>query len=390
MTTVRVLRPGLLTLVQDLGRRGYEEWGVGVGGVVDEWAAFWANWLLRNFVTAALLEVTGIGGELEIVEGGPLARAGADFEVRIDGEKWENGTAVNLPVGARVRFGRRLSGLRCYLAFPGGIDVPLVLHSRSTDMAAGWGGYGGHPLRVNDRVCSRSDSMGIRATSHTTVRISRTLRVLPGARLERFPPGAFTRILTRQFVVSPESSAAGIRLQGSLGLRLSGSWPSEGMAIGAVQCLPGGEPLILLKNRGTIGGYPVVAHVIRADWPALAQLCPGDAIQFEPVSEESALLSLARQRQCLGALCRVKNWEIPAPFDGLVDARDIYGRTLASQGEWVYPGQLLFYLRSLGYSTPILAPVEGLLTHVLGPGALAREGVCMYVIRQEVAGDAPD
>lgn len=384
MTRVAVRQGGFLTIVQDSGRWGREHWGVPVNGYLDELAAQWANWLLGNPLDAAVLEITAAGPELEVLEDGPLAWAGADFPVQIDGVAWPPGESRVVARKSRIRFGYRKKGLRCYLAFPGGICVPKVMGSRATDLASGIGGYDGRALRPGDEIASTVANALLRRTLRRTVRTGRILRVVPGTRPERLPAGSLTRLLTAEFRVSKDSSAMGLRLTGSSLGHPRGDWPSEGMAIGAVECPPSGEPLVLLKNRGSIGGYPVVAHVIRADWPVLAQLGPEDSVSFALVDHETAHAAVVELFAGIGSPAVTRTVPTPAPWAGLMRRRDVYGRTLADAGDWVERGQLIGILESLGQSHPVVVDRPGLILDMVGDGELVQEGRILWTLTEEV------
>lgn len=384
MTAVRVVRAGFLAAVQDRGRWGFEHWGVPVSGVLDDYACQWANWLLSNPVDAAVLEIAAVGPELEVVSGGTLAWTGAEFEVTVDGEEWPSGEARLLGAGAHLRFGRRRRGLRSYLAFPGGIDVPVIMGSRATDLGSAVGGFLGRPLVPGDYLSGLGEAASLGRTERQTVRLSRTLRVLPGARLDRFSPHALTRLATQPFRVSDDSSAVGLRLTGATIDQPRGDWPSEGMAIGSIEVPPSGEPLVLLTNRGSIGGYPVVAHVIRADWPALAQLAPGDSISFALVNHEQALAAFQEMQSRIGRAANLRQtWE-RAPFAGVIIRSDHYGRHLADAGEWVHKNQLLARIESMGQVVPLYAGSEGLLTEIVAKDTVVDKEQTLWVIQEEV------
>lgn len=298
MGAIRVLKPGLQTTIQDQGRRGYEHYGVMVGGWLDDYAASWANRLLENDENAPVLEVTIMGPEFVAETNGWASLAGADLGTTINGEPWRPGTSRELLTGDHVGFGRPHHGARAYLGFAGGIEGDVVLGSRSTDMVGRFGGRGGRPLAAGDILTYAG---GVRQPAIAPVEtciVSDTVRVLPGARVDRFPAGALDRMTSAEFRASPRSNQVGLRLEGPpvTTVPSSGDGISEGMAIGSVEVSPSGELLVLLKSRGSIGGYPTLAHVITADWPILAQTRPGDIVKFTTVSFHDARVALAERR----------------------------------------------------------------------------------------------
>lgn len=294
MARAKVVSPGLLTSVQDLGRHGYEHLGVMVGGALDDFAAIWANRLLGNALGAALLEATLVGPTLEALDPGYASLTGADLGATLDGNPWAPGSVRRLSPGSVLRFSGRRRGARAYIGFAGGIDVPRILGSRSTDLVAGFGGLGGRRLKAGDILRYGDVAAQTREAPVDTCLARNALRVLPGMRLSRFPRGTLAALAAQDYTVSPQSDRVGLRLQG---VPLAGAPPrgdmiSEGMAIGSVQLPPEGEPIMLLKSRGTIGGYATLAHVVSADLPALGQLAPGDRVRFELITPPEALQAL--------------------------------------------------------------------------------------------------
>ena len=379
MTTVRVVRPGLLSTVQDMGRWGYEHWGVMVGGAHDEWALAWANRLLGNGENEAALEITAVGPELEVTEAGPLALAGADLSATADGQPWPPGTGRRVGVGTRIRFGVRRRGFRAYLAFPGGLAVSPVLGSRTTDLVSGIGGLGGRPMAAGDQLASLERGGTAVSTEWPTMRAGHVLRVMPGVRRNRFPALSYFQLLTREFTVSADSNGMGLRLAGEPVASPRGDWPSEGMAVGSIECPPSGHLLVLMKGRGSLGGYPPLAHVIRADWPAMAQLAPGDWVAFEEVDTEGARVALAEA------------WQFPVgepvargavmPFAGWLVDRDRYGRRLPRAGDWVWPGQCVTRVAATGEVWEVLSGSAGVLDWMPPPAHLLNAGDPIVVMK---------
>ena len=303
MARAKVVSPGLLTSVQDLGRHGYEHLGVMVGGALDDFAAIWANRLLGNPPGAAVLEATLLGPTLEALDQGYVSLTGADLGATLDGSPWPPGSVCRLAPGSVIRFSSRRRGARAYMGFAGGIDVPSVLGSRSTDLVAGFGGLDGRRLRAGDVLHYADDPAQPREAPLDTCRVQGVVRVLPGTRVQSFRPGTLDALVAQEYVVSNQSDSVGLRLQG---VALEGAPPrgdmiSEGMAIGSLQLPPEGEPIILLKSRGTIGGYATLAHVISADLPTLGQLAPGDRVRLALSSLPEALQALGELRSLLEA-----------------------------------------------------------------------------------------
>jgi len=289
MASLEVLRPGMLTTVQDLGRFGQGHLGVPQQGAVDSYALRWALRLAGAPEDAPALEITLMGPALVVREACFAGLAGAELGARLNGDPWPAGESRRLAAGDRIAFGtpdRR--GLRAYLAFAGGIAVDCILGSRSTDLQSRVGGLGGRALVTGD-VLEVGDGPGIPARAPVpTAILQEAVRVLPGPRDELFPAEALRRLTSEPYTVTPQVDRVGMRLFGPAIHGAPGDIPSEGVPLGAVEILPSGQPIVLLQGRGSIGGYPVLATVISADVPVLAQLRPGDRARFAAVDLPTA------------------------------------------------------------------------------------------------------
>ena len=308
MAAVHVVRPGLLTTVQDLGRWGHQATGVPVAGPMDTYSHRLANLLVGNAAGAATLEVTLIGPELEFEAPAVIAVCGAEFDITANGQVLPTGVSCQLAQGARVHFGRRRAGARAYLAVFGGVQTPVVLGSRATHLVSGMGGWRGRALVAGDRLpieVRPAPAAGRRATGLTLPTKNRALlRLLPGAQADWFEPSAFDILRQVSFRVSPRSNRMGYRLDGPPLERRRTSEPiSEPLAFGALQVPAAGEPILLMADRQTAGGYPKIASVIAADLPLAGQLAPGDSIEFTMCSRhEAAAALIARERPLLRLL----------------------------------------------------------------------------------------
>lgn len=303
---MRVVRPGLLTTVQDVGRWGHQAEGVPVSGPMDWFSHRLANELVGNDAGAATLETTLIGPELIIDADTIGAIAGADFEVTCDGALVPLTATFAIRRGARLRFGRRRAGTRAYLAVAGGILTPPVLGSRATHLLSRMGGLDGRALIAGDELPiespERTPSSPSRAIGLTLPTKGRAhLRVMPGAQWEWFSAETWRLLTTVAFRVSPRSNRMGYRLEGPpLDRARSDELITEPLAEGAIQVPAAGGPILLMADRQTAGGYPKIASVILADLPLVGQLAPGDAIEFKPCTRaEAATALIARERQLL-------------------------------------------------------------------------------------------
>jgi len=298
---------GFQTSVQDLGRIGHRRSGVSLGGALDTHALRVANALVGNEENAAALELTMGTVRLRFDDECVLAWCGGTFSAAIGDEDFPPGHAGVVPKTAELRMTAPTAGGRAWLAISGGIDVPLVLGSRSTDLRGNFGGYEGRPLRDGDvlRLFHRPRLGGGASrisewsapTPWSSVDGGRAvLRIIRGTDWDLFTSEAQRALMTSAFTVSPESDRMGARLEGpELTRQQSGDLLSETVAPGTMQVPPNGQPILLLGDCQTIGGYPKIAHMITVDLPIAAQLWPGNAVRFEEVSLDHAQL-LLRER----------------------------------------------------------------------------------------------
>lgn len=282
MASLEVLETGTLTTVQDAGRSGHAALGVGYAGAADTASYGLANRLVANPPGAAALEATLGGLRLRARGRVTAAVTGAPCPVTVDGRGEAVNCVLDLPDGAELRLGRPEYGLRTYVAVRGGIDVPPVLGSRSTDTLAGLGPaplVPGQVLPVGRPSADfpPTDLAPVRAPARDELR----LRVVLGPREDWFTPEAVQTLLSSSYEVTTRSDRVGARLAGPrLPRRRHGELPSEGLVAGAVQVPPGGEPVLFLADHPVTGGYPVIAVVVRADVSRAAQARPGVRLYF--------------------------------------------------------------------------------------------------------------
>ena len=305
-----VTRAGFLASVQDLGRTGFRQFGVSTSGALDSFALRVANLLVGNDESAAGLEITLGGLQLRFEDERIVAWCGGELDVQIGSRTLPAGHVAHLQGGDELKFGRAQFGCRCWLAISGGIDVPIVLGSRSTDLRANFGGLEGRTLPDGDRLplgeprrSQTAATAGISSwtaphdwaspASHHPI-----LRVIRGIDWERFNASTLQRFTSEPFAVSPDSDRMGVRLDGPEMKRdKETDLISEAVAPGTVQVPPGGKPILLLGDCQTIGGYPKIAHVITVDLGIAAQLRAGDSVRFFEVSLEDAhRLLMERER----------------------------------------------------------------------------------------------
>jgi antagonist of KipI len=304
---VHVARAAFLTTVQDLGRTGSRIFGVSSGGALDPHALRVANLLVGNDENAAGIEITFGGLQLRFADERRVAWCGGDFDVRVPA-----GHVGVMRAGDELIFNRPKMGCRSWLAISGGIDVPVVLGSRSTDLRAKFGGLEGRALQDGDDIAlgefRRSQTDATETVSSwsapydwsQTAKAEPVLRFVRGVAWERFENA---NALTREnFSVTADSNRMGARLEGPVLRRNEDvDLVSEAVAPGTIQVPPSGQPIVLLGDCQTIGGYPKIAHVITVDLPIAAQLHAEDRVRFREVSLAEAhqlLWQRERDLQC--------------------------------------------------------------------------------------------
>ena len=303
---ITVIRSGLFTTIQDCGRWGYQASGVPVSGALDRVSHRVANALVGNESDAATLEVTLLGPEVRIDVDAVIAIAGADLSARIDRTEVSINAPIACKAGSVLRFGERRRGSRAYVAFNGGIDVPPTLGSRATSALCGLGGVNGRPVSAGDCLPLGAPTVPPRARRIDLPPVPEggaRLRVLPGPQDGFFPPDALDQMRRARFTVTPQSDRMGYRLEGARLPRIEGrEMISDAALIGGIQVPTSGEPIMLMADRQTTGGYPHIATVITADLPLAGQLRPGDWVEFEPCTRRDALSALVAQEGKLLAL----------------------------------------------------------------------------------------
>jgi antagonist of KipI len=303
---VNVRSAGFLTSVQDLGRTGFRQSGVSVGGALDSHALRVANALVGNDDNAAGIEATLGTVRLRFDDERVVAWCGGGFAVRINDEDLPPGHAGLVAKDEELTMVAPDEGGRAWLAISGGVDVPQVLGSRSTDLRGNFGGHEGRALREGDvlplfkerrfeiAVLSRRrlqiaapliSDWSAPTPWAATARRDGFLRIVIGTHWDHFTPQAQSSLVTNPFTVTPDSDRMGARLEGpELERTEAADLLSEAVAPGTLQVPPNGKPILLLGDCQTIGGYPKIAHVITVDLPIAAQLWPRDAVRFQEVS----------------------------------------------------------------------------------------------------------
>lgn len=304
MAALSILRPGMFTTVQDLGRSGFQSRGVPVSGALDWYSHRLANRLLGNQMAMATLEVTLMGPHMRFEANAVFAVTGADLRPTLDDAPIDMNRVIDAGPGTILKFGERVRGARAYVAFGGGVDVPEVLGSRSTHVLTGMGGHQGRALKEGDKLSiGQKKGSGRVFGSHRSENPSRPLFLpLGGSKLRVIPADAHlcAHITSQQFRVSPQSNRMGYRLEGTpIGDAPTGELISIAVPTGAIQVPPTGQPILLMNDHATTGGYAIAGTVITADLPIAGQLAPGDWIEFEACAIETADAELRRLEDAL-------------------------------------------------------------------------------------------
>lgn len=304
--SITVLNPGLLTTVQDMGRVGYQQFGVSVSGVIDPRSATIANILVGNPDGEAVLECTMMGPHLQFNQTNCIAITGGDLGATLDGQPIAAYRAIKVEAGQVLRFTAPRTGCRAFIAFAGGLDIPEVMGSRSTYMKAKIGGLNGRKLEKGDEIKFRAPraelkNMNFRSMSPEFVpRKEYTVRVILGPQDDYFTDAGIQTFLSKTYTVTQEFDRMGCRLEGDvIAHKEGGDIISDGIAFGAIQVPSSGKPIIMLSDRQTTGGYTKIANVISMDFRILAQLKAGDKVRFEKVSVKFAQEALLTQRSAL-------------------------------------------------------------------------------------------
>ncbi|WML43956.1 biotin-dependent carboxyltransferase family protein [Neobacillus sp. PS3-40] len=310
--SIKVIRPGMLSTVQDLGRYGMQKYGVIVSGAMDSFALRVANILVGNTEGEAALEITMIGSKLEFRENLLIAICGGNLSPTIDGHIIPQWRPVLVKKGCILSFGAVKSGCRVYLAISGGFDIPKIMDSQSTYLRAGIGGFHGRSLKEGDvllvkapsdlavrRISCLFDRAGTNEVAASEWSVSQKIfpaytlnpiiRAVRGGQFNWFTIESRKQFFEEEFLVTPQSDRMGYRLCGQqLQLSEPRELISEAVTAGTVQVPSGGNPIVLLADRQTIGGYPKIAQVATVDLPILAQVKPGDKVRFQEIQLEEA------------------------------------------------------------------------------------------------------
>lgn len=309
--SISVLKPGLLSSFQDLGRAGSQHLGVPVGGAMDNKAHRLANLLVGNPANEATLEITLTGPALRFLSSACIAISGADLSATVNDQPIPNNRPLIVRPNDILAFGQRRTGARAYIAWHGGIALPSVLGSQSTYLRGQFGGYHGRALKKGDSLVLRHDfgtsALDALAAELWKVQIylpailgfmpRTTIRVLRGNHHDWLRPASVNDFFQTEYRIAPASDRMGYRLEGAqLIFDINDQLLSEAISFGTIQVPPDGTPIILMADRQTTGGYAKIAHVATVDLPLVAQRLPGETLRFTETSLRNAQ-QLDRQRE---------------------------------------------------------------------------------------------
>jgi len=318
---IKVLQPGMLTTIQDLGRYGVQKFGVIVGGAMDPISLRIANILVGNSHDEGGLEVTLFGTTLLFESDELIAITGGNLRPTLDGEEVPMWRPLLVQKGSVLKFHAAVSGCRAYVSFSGGIQVPEVMNSKSTYLRAGIGGFHGRKLQKKDVFeCGVRSAVGeelfqqlqtesiyfpwfVNYTSFVNLQKTKTIRIIRGSEYERFDEESIKNFLFMPYKITTQADRMGYRLEGEeIQLKAPFELLSEGVTYGTIQVPSNGQPIILMADRQTTGGYPKIGQIISTDLPFLAQMQATDTIHFQEVTLEEAQKALLHQEKQLNEL----------------------------------------------------------------------------------------
>jgi antagonist of KipI len=323
---IEFIKGGSLTTIQDLGRHGYQQFGVIVSGAMDPVSLKIGNMLVQNDLNEGCLEMTLSGALLKVPAGLVFALTGADMDARLNGTSVPCYKPIYVMEDAMLSFGFAKKGARAYMAVAGGFNVPLVMNSKSTYLRAKLGGYQGRALKSGDilglgplspsqkalsaRLSKRTQKGNPFGTSPWAVDCDyifedTPVHVTEGLQYNWFSEKGITTFFSSDYTITANADRMGYRMDGpQLEFKEKKDLISEPINLGAIQVPPDGKPIILMADRQTTGGYPKIGQIVMSDIPHLAQLLPGRSIRFKSVTMADAESSFMREEQYLGMLAK--------------------------------------------------------------------------------------
>ncbi len=292
-SSVKVLNPGFLSTIQDLGRKGFQAYGVPEAGAMDKEAALIANLLVSNDENNPVIEITVMGLELEVLGEISVAVTGGDLNFIIDNKPQPMYQTILVQKGSRIKFSGVKKGARAYLSFAGKMNIPQVMGSFSTYLRGKFGGLEGRKLEKEDIIEIETKNVEQKNFDEKLIRdyTKREIRVLLNREEDYFTGEGINTFLTSEYLISTQSDRMGYRLEGpEIAHRHGADIISTAINFGAIQVPGHGQPIIMMADRQTVGGYTQIGRVISADLPYLAQMFPGEKISFKEISLREAQL----------------------------------------------------------------------------------------------------
>lgn len=293
MNGFEVLSPGILTLLEDRGRFGYMSKGITTSGAIDEFAYLWGNHLLDNDLYGNSLEIAFSGLKLKANIDTAVAVTGANLNFSINDKEYKPWQTFNIKCGDILKFSKNIDGQRAYLTVKDAFMIPKEFGSNSTTLKEGLGGIDGKALKKGDflpcKPCSFYPKKRLKSEYHPDYNQAIVLRVILGYQYKNFSTTQRDKFFNSDFKISREANRMGIKLDGETIKADIDGIISEGICFGAIQIPQDGRPIVLLKDRQTIGGYPKMGTVLNIDCFKLSQLKPNSIVKFEEITMEDAL-----------------------------------------------------------------------------------------------------
>lgn len=324
---IKFANGGFLTTVQDMGRIGYQESGMSVSGVMDQRSAALANILVGNDENEAVLEVTLMGPMMQFTADNIIAVTGGNLGPKLNGKELPMYQAVRVKKGDNMSFAGMFSGSRAYVAFAGGLDIPAVMGSKSTNLKSKVGGYQGRKIGGGDEIAFAAPKTVLpnmdkrKLTPEDFTAAEQVIRVVLGPQDDCFTEKGIETFLTETYTYTNESDRMGCRLEGEvIEHKNGGDIITDGIAFGAIQVPSHGRPIIMMADHQTTGGYTKIGAVISVDLPKVAQSRPGYKVKFQKVSVEEAQALYVAQKKEFAALKEelAKKPQIPPELEAAI------------------------------------------------------------------------
>ena len=313
MNQIRIIQPGILTTIQDLGRYGFQQYGVPISGAMDSYSLKLANILVGNDINEACLEITMIGPSIEFNHNTAIAITGANITPKVNGNKVNMYETIYVKPGDILTFGELISGFRTYLSILGGFDVRVIMGSKSTYTRGNIGGYKGRKLAKEDIIKVNAVNKIVAKRKIPDYLIPKysqeeTIRVILGPEDASFTDDGIKTFLNSEFIVSDNFDRMGYKLNGpKIEHKSKADIISTGISIGTIQVPGNGQPIVMLSDKQTTGGYTRIANVITTDISKFGQMKSGDKIKFEKIELKDAQALLLKQQKDLNELIELFN-----------------------------------------------------------------------------------